>query len=315
MRCNQFLAKFLIITFLTGGSGCATYSANQPVMDPWQGYNRAIYKFNDTLDRYALKPIAKGYKFITPDIVEKGVTNFFSNIDDVTVTINDVLQGKFKQAAQDSTRFLLNTTLGLGGFIDVASRLGLEKHSEDFGQTLGKWGVAEGPYFMLPFLGPATIRSTGGRVADWGADPLTYVSPDWSKYSLVGGEFIDNRAQLLEASNLLDTVFDPYTFMRDAYVINRRRLAYDGKFPEPEGNTDALDELDELDELDMINSDQPSNNNPGNLELPANKPDALDELDRLELDTQPARQPPPDELDLLDELDTQQPTAGSGIKQ
>ncbi|MCB1756201.1 MAG: VacJ family lipoprotein [Gammaproteobacteria bacterium] len=313
MRLYLSLAKFLLITLLLGSSGCATYSASQAVHDPWEGYNRAMFKFNDKLDRYAMKPIAKGYKFVTPDIVEKGISNFFSNIDDVTVTVNDILQGKFLQAAQDSTRFLLNTTLGLGGFFDIATPLGLEKHREDFGQTLGKWGVAEGPYIVWPFLGPATVRSSGGRVTDWFADPLTYVSPDWAKYSLVGGEFVDIRAQLLEASNLLDTVFDPYTFMRDAYVLNRRKLAYDDRFPADAGE-------DATDELDLLDGDRPAQDELDQLDLPGAQPDALDELDeldefdRLELDTQPAA-PPPDELDMLDMLEELEQSEGATATQ
>ena len=300
MRLRRLLSAISTILIILSGTGCATYSVNQPVYDPWEKYNRAIYRFNDTLDRYALKPAAKGYKFVTPDFVEKGISNFFSNIDDVTVTFNDLLQGKFAQAAQDGWRFLLNSTVGLAGLFDVATALGLEKHREDFGQTLGKWGVAEGPYFMLPFLGPATVRSTGGRVVDWGTDPLTYVSPDWAKYSLIGGEFVENRAQLLEASNLLDSAFDPYTFLRDAYVINRRQLAYDDVFPSSDQDDDELDLLDqqpatdpdsdELDELDKLE-----------------QPDELDELDLLDAESKPSRLP----ADQWDELDALQETEKS----
>lgn len=277
------VAAFCLLTM----GGCATYPVGHPISDPWENYNRTIYKFNDTIDRYALKPVAKGYQFIAPSFVEKGVSNFFSNIDDVSVTINDLLQGKFAQAAQDSWRFLLNSTIGIGGLFDVATPLGLEKHREDFGQTLGKWGVAEGPYVMLPFLGPATIRSSGGRVVDWATDPLTYVTPEWARLSLVGGEFVDQRAQLLEASGLLESAFDPYTFLRDAYITNRRQLAYDDNFPEAEDNVDEHDELDSLDskdELDMLD-----------------QTDELDELDLLDAEQdKPAI--PKDELDLLDEL-------------
>jgi phospholipid-binding lipoprotein MlaA len=260
-------------------SGCATYSANQTPHDPWENYNRAIYSFNDTLDRYALKPVAKGYKWVTPDFVEKGVSNFFSNIEDVVVTLNDVLQGKFALAAQDSWRFLLNTTLGVGGIFDVATPLGLAKHSEDFGQTLGKWGVAEGPYLMLPFLGPATVRSASGRLIDWPTDPLTYINPAITRYSLTGVEFVDNRAQLLDASKLLDTAFDPYTFMRDAYVIHRRKLAYDDQF-----NSNGDDQqLDDLDSLERIDDEQSPDDELDELDLLEETPlDALDELDALD---------------------------------
>ncbi len=285
MHLKKSLFGFILTLTITINTGCATYSANQAVYDPWQGYNRAIYKFNDTLDRYALKPVAKGYKLVTPDFIETGIRNFFSNLDDVTVTINDLLQAKFAQSAQDGWRFLINSTIGIGGLFDVATYLGLPKHREDFGQTLGKWGVAEGPYFVLPFLGPATIRSTTGRIGDWVADPLTYVSPDWARLSLVGGEFIDIRAQLLQASNLLDTVFDPYLFVRDAYVRNRRQLSYDDDLLEPSDETDGIDELDALDE--------PTKN------------DELDELDLLDSEQTPTVK---DELDALDELEQQEST-------
>lgn len=287
MRHTKILASITIACSLATSSGCATYSASHMVSDPWEDYNRAIYGFNDKLDRYALKPVAKGYKFITPDFVETGVSNFFSNIDDVTVIVNDILQGKIKQAGLDTSRLLLNTTFGIAGLFDVATPMGLPKHHEDFGQTLGKWGVAEGPYIVIPFLGPATVRSTSGAIVDFPTDPLTYVAPDWARYSLIGGEKIDTRAQLLEASNLLDTVYDPYSFLRDAYVKNRRALAYDGNFPEHSSNEfDALEEStsadDELDELDSLD---------GTLD----ELDALDELDNLDATS--------DELNALDELD------------
>ncbi|HBR95965.1 MAG TPA: ABC transporter [Gammaproteobacteria bacterium] len=291
IRYTMRFATLLCLLFL---SGCATYSANHPVSDPWENYNRAIYKFNDALDRYAVKPAAKGYRFITPQFVETGVHNFFSNIDDITVTINDLLQGKFAQAAQDAWRFLLNTTVGIGGLFDVATPLGLPKHNEDFGQTLGKWGVAEGPYFMLPFLGPSTLRSAGGSIVDRATDPKTYVTPEWARYSLIGGDLLDTRVQLLESSGLLDSAFDPYTFLRNAYVINRRQLAYDNVFPEttdaPSDADDPLDTLDDSDPLDALDA----------LDSEADELDALDALDAL--DDAPAA-PAADELDELDALD------------
>ncbi|MDO6460292.1 VacJ family lipoprotein [Granulosicoccaceae sp. 1_MG-2023] len=280
-------------------SGCATTSApNGEIHDPWMNYNRAVYNFNDKLDRYALQPVAKGYRAVTPDFIETGIGNFFRNIDDVTVAINALLQGKITQAGQDTARLLVNSTLGLAGFIDVAGMMGLEKHDEDFGQTLGVWGVAEGPYFVIPFLGPATVRSAGGRVGDWYTDPLSYVKPTWARYGLVGGEFIDIRAQLLDASGLLATTFDPYTFMRDAYISNRRSKVLDGRSPDDADYDDApqddySDELDDLldggdgaDELDMLLGDDAA---------PADEPDELDLL----LGDDPAPAQEPDELDLL----------------
>ncbi len=284
---KALLGVFIVVTTLFH-AGCATYTINQPAYDPWEGYNRAIYSFNDKMDRYALKPIAKGYKFVTPNFVEKGIQNFFSNLDDVTVTLNDFLQGKIAQGASDAWRFLLNSTIGIVGLFDVATPLGLPKHHEDFGQTLGKWGVAEGPYFVLPFLGPATIRSTTGRLGDYVADPLTYVSPNSVRLSLVGGEFIDTRAQLLQASDFLDTVFDPYLFLRDAYVSNRRQLTYD-KDAGPDISEETIDELDILDKPTSTQSDKNELDELDSL-------DDLDELDKLDIENK-------DELDLLDELE------------
>ncbi len=284
MRPIKILACIPMIFALLLTSGCATYSASQEVGDPWENYNRKVYVFNDALDRYALKPVAKGYKYITPDFIEIGIANFFSNIDDITVVVNDLLQGKLKQAGLDTSRLLLNSTFGVAGLFDVATPMGMPKHNEDFGQTLGKWGVAEGPYVIIPFLGPATMRSTSGLIVDWQTDPLTYVSPDWARYSFIGTEKIDERAQLLEASNLLDTVYDPYSFLRDAYVKNRRTLAYDGNFPKKEAS-------DELDLLDGLSTDGDQLDDLDNLDAAADELDKLDDLDAL------------DELDQLDELD------------
>ena len=278
MLMTRYLRGLLAGALALLATGCATTQAvNSEIHDPWMGYNRAVYTFNDKLDRYALKPVAKGYRAVTPDFVERGIGNFFSNLDDVTVAINALLQGKFAQAGQDTARLLLNSTLGLAGFVDVAGMMGMEKHHEDFGQTLGVWGVAEGPYFILPFLGPATVRSAGGRIVDWGTDPLSYVNPVWARAGLVGGEFIDIRAQLLDASGLLETAFDPYTFMRDAYVTSRRTAVLDGRTGDDYPEDAPVDELDDLlgdgdsgDELDMLLGDSPA--------TPASEPDELDLL-------------------------------------
>ena len=288
------LARLLLILALLSTTSCATYSANQAVHDPWEGYNRKMYAFNDAVDRYALKPVAKGYKSITPDLLEVGISNFFSNIDDVVVTINDLLQGKFIQALQDSGRFLLNSTVGIGGLFDVASRVGLPKHHEDFGQTLGKWGVAEGPFVVLPFLGPATLRSTAGRVGDMPMDPMSYATPNNARYGLVGAELLNTRAQLLGASGILDSAFDPYLLLRDLYVKNRRNLTYDGEL-KPENGTDDLDELDafdnEADELDEL--------------------DELDALDDMDAEEEASDTPILDELDELDRWDAEDAAASN----
>ncbi|HHJ19914.1 MAG TPA: VacJ family lipoprotein, partial [Gammaproteobacteria bacterium] len=176
-------------------SGCATIPQGQRhPADPWEGYNRAIFKFNDKLDQIVLKPVAKGYQKVTPDIVETGVSNFFSNLFDVGVSLNNLLQGKPRRAGSDLMRFVMNSTFGIAGLFDVASSAGLEKHNEDFGQTLATWGVPSGPYFMLPFLGPSTIRDTGALSVDYYTRyPWVFLEDDTARTGLTVLNFIDTR--------------------------------------------------------------------------------------------------------------------------
>src|SRR3990172_4959432 len=180
--------------------------------DPLEGFNRAMYTFNDKLDRYVLKPLAKGYRAITPAPVSKSISNFFSNLHDPAIMLNNLIQGKPKQAASDLGRVLVNSTIGIAGLFDVASKMGLEKHNEDFGQTLAVWGVGDGPYLVLPFFGPSNVR-------DGAALPV---------------ETIYRRAQLLHASDILDQAAgqDPYVFVREASRQRRRNLIYDGNPPQ-----------------------------------------------------------------------------------
>ena len=224
--------------------------------DPLEGYNRAIYKFNDTLDRFVLKPVAKGYKAVMPEIIDDGVTNFFNNLDDVIVVANDVLQGKFDQAARDSTRLVFNTTFGLLGFFDVAGRyMDLPKQNEDFGQTLGKWGVGEGGYLMLPFLGPSTYRDAPALLVDWFLfNPIRFLNPDLpSRIATLAVEAVDTRADLLRVEKALeDAALDRYVFIREAYLQRRLNLVYDGNPPQSELEDFDLEELEELEELDEL---------------------------------------------------------------
>jgi len=224
-------------------SGCASVSTPPPENDPYEHFNRTVYRFNDTLDRAILKPVAKGYQKVVPQPVDDGVTNFFSNLDDVTVTLNDLLQGKVRQAGSDLSRLVWNSTVGIAGLFDVASHLGLPKHNEDFGQTLGKWGVSSGPYLVLPFLGPSTFRDTAALPADWVSDPLYhYYDEDKNGYwKLKSVYYVDKRADLLRASRILEqAALDEYVFMREAYLQRRQSLVYDGNPPQPE--FDLLDE-------------------------------------------------------------------------
>ncbi len=221
-------------------SGCATVKTPDP-NDPWESWNRSMQSFNDNLDDYLMKPVAKGYKFITPDFVDMGITNFFRNIDDIGVCANDLLQGKFMQSSMDGARFLVNTTAGVGGFIDVGSMIDLPKHNEDFDQTLGVWGVPTGPYLVLPIFGPSSPRGVVGLAGDAAMNPFTYVgfylNPEWIGAAVsmgAGGlKAIDMRADLLGMEKVAsEAALDRYQFFRDAYLSNRNYLVNDGKVEE-----------------------------------------------------------------------------------
>ena len=203
--------------------------------DPFERYNRAMYAFNDSFDRAIAQPVARGYQAVMPSWADRGITNFFSNIGDISVIVNDLLQLKFKQCLADFTRFVINSTVGLAGFIDIATSWGLKKHNEDFGQTLGYWGLPPGPYLILPFLGPGTVRDTTGLVVDLFAfDPtINYVHDAAIRNRMLLTDFVDTRADLLQSSRLLDTAaLDPYAFLREAYLQRRQNLVYDGNPPD-----------------------------------------------------------------------------------
>ena len=195
-------------------------------VDPWEGFNRAMFSFNDGLDTYALKPVSQGYKAVMPDIAETGVNNFFENLADVGTLLNNLLQGKFSNATEDFARIAFNSTFGLAGLIDVATPMGIEKHDEDFGQTFGYWGVDSGPYLVLPFFGPATVRDGIGMVPDFLVDPVRQLDDNGARNALYVTRIIDGRAQLLEAEKLISG--DKYTFIRDAYLQKRAFSIVDG---------------------------------------------------------------------------------------
>lgn len=201
--------------------------------DPFEGFNRAMYTFNDKFDTYLLKPVAKGYRAVVPTPARQGVSNFFSNLREPMVMLNDALQGKFTYAASDLGRFLTNSTLGVLGLFDVASRLGLEKRNEDFGQTLAVWGVAEGPYLVLPFLGPSGVRDGVGWVGDYYAHPVTYMEESSTAGKVTAMGIVDTRTGYLEAGDILYEAAgdDPYIFVREAYRQRRRSLIHDGAAP------------------------------------------------------------------------------------
>ncbi len=218
---------------LLGLTACA--SKHSAATDPWEGYNRAMFSFNEGVDRALIKPVAKGYEWLVPTPVNTIITNFFSNIGDVWVSTNNLFQGKIREAGSDLSRVVLNSSLGIGGLVDVATDMGFDKHDEDFGQTFGHWGMGDGPYFVLPFLGASTLRDAFGQVVDWGADPLTHVNPDKVHYPLVGLRLIDTRADLFPAEKMFEAgAIDKYTYLRDAYLQHRRYVIYDGHPPREE---------------------------------------------------------------------------------
>lgn len=203
------------------------------VSDPFEGLNRGLYSVHNVIDRFALKPLALGYRYVIPNPVRKGVRNVLHNVASPVILANDVLQGSPKKAGRTVARFGVNTTVGVLGIFDVASHWGIDKHDEDFGQTLGKWGVGEGPYIFIPILGPSNARDAVGRVADIFFDPLTYVSFDGdtevkiTRAVLTG---LDTREQLIEPIEDLEAqTADPYATMKRIYTANRRNDIKDGR--------------------------------------------------------------------------------------
>jgi len=203
-------------------TGCATApNAKRDPRDPFERVNRVTYKFNDSVDRAVLKPVAKGYKKVTPRFVQTGVSNFFENLEQPTVIISDLLQAKFKPAFSDTGRFLLNTTIGIGGFLDPASAAGLDKNDEDLGQAFGKWGIPAGPYLVIPLMGFSDVRDGIGSIGEIYTNPVHYVERDAWRYSITGVGLIDMRAGLLDTEQALQNTFDKYAFIRNAYLQRR----------------------------------------------------------------------------------------------
>lgn len=201
--------------------------------DPLEPFNRAMFGFNEALDRTVLTPVARGYQAAVPELVRAGVSNFFGNFADAWSAVNQALQGKGEAAATMTARVATNTLFGVGGLFDVASDLGIERQSEDFGQTLGRWGVPAGPYLVWPVLGPSTLRDSFGRPLDVAATPGAIVHDSGSGLALSALNLVDTRASLLSASRVVEGIaLDKYTFIRDAYIARRRNLVYDGNPPE-----------------------------------------------------------------------------------
>lgn len=266
-------------------SGCSTTPTAQDKNDPWEGWNRDVHSFNKGFDDNILKPLAKGYQDITPNPVDEGISNVFSNINDIGVTINDFLQLKFLQGGMDASRFLVNTTVGLVGVFDVAKMIDLPKHDEDFGQTLGYWGVPSGSYMVLPFIGASSPRETFGLIGDALFNPLTYVSffggfaANAASAAASAVDVTDTRSDLMSSEKILDEAsVDRYDFVKNAYKQRREFLIYDGN--PPEDNDDPL-----ADEGNGVGTSIGStNNNPQvtsttNAIAPVNPPNAVPIID------------------------------------
>jgi len=222
-------------------AGCAT-TAKDP-QDPFEGWNREVQTFNDKLDDYLMKPVAKGYQWITPSFVDRGVSNFFSNINDIGVTLNDLFQCKISQTGMDGARFLVNTTAGVAGFVDVAAMIDLPKHNEDFDQTMGVWGVPSGPYLVLPFFGPSSPRGVGGLIGDAAMNPISYLDSGVISGGLFGVNAVDLRADNLANEKIAtEAAVDRYAFFKSAYFQQREYLIHDGNMPEGEELLDIEDE-------------------------------------------------------------------------
>ena len=242
MQQKKLMAQLGCLVLLGMLAGCATVAKDPK--DPLEGWNRGVQSFNDDLDDYAMKPIAKGYRWITPSFVDRGVTNFFSNINDIGVTINDLLQFKISQTGMDGARFIVNTIAGIAGFVDVAEMIDLPKHNEDFDQTMGVWGVPTGPYLVLPFFGPSSPRGVGGLIGDAAMNPISYIDSG----IITGGLFALNAADL-RADNLsteriaTEAAIDRYAFFKSAYFQQREYLINDGNMPE---GSDVLENDEEF---------------------------------------------------------------------
>ncbi len=270
MNLPRLFYRLLTVAFLGSlllAGGCASRLASEPASaetapaeqprppaakpaapdnnDPYEKFNRLAYSFNEWFDRYILKPVSKGYRAVLPSPIRTGIGNFFNNLREPIVIFNDLFQGKFKQALSDTGRFLVNTTVGIGGLLDPATSMGMKRHDEDFGQTMAVWGVGDGPYVVIPFLGPSNLRDSAALIVDWQVYPPNRMEETSTRDKLLVLEVVDKRSQLLEATDILEQAAgqDPYTFVREAYRLRRRNMVYDGNPPKtvPKGLFDDDD--------------------------------------------------------------------------
>lgn len=240
-------SRLALLALLAALAGCAS-TAERDARDPFEPLNRTVYRFNDKVDQVVAQPVARTYRRVVPGEIRDRVRNFFGNIGDFFIGVNNFLQGKFEDGVSDWARVAFNTTVGLFGIHDVATDMGYEKHNEDFGQTLGRWGAGTGPYVVLPFLGSSDVRDGIGTGVDIYTDPLGDVRPYHLQYGLWALRFTQLRADLLDASRILEeAALDKYVFQRDAYLQRRRSLVYDGHPPReklPDDDQGADDDKD-----------------------------------------------------------------------
>lgn len=232
------LSGAVVLSVLISLSFASHAQANEE--DRWEGFNRRVFAFNEFFDRWLLKPLAKVYVAVTPRFVDDGVSNVFNNVGEVGNFANNVMQGKGHAAMTDISRLLLNSTLGIGGVFDPATKIGVESSEEDFGQTMGTWNVASGPYLVLPFLGPSTVRDAFGKIPDRLLSPVTYIDHDETRLWVSATDLLDTRADLLDTERLIQG--DRYTFLRDAYLQRRAYLLADGEVEDDFTSEDFDDE-------------------------------------------------------------------------
>jgi phospholipid-binding lipoprotein MlaA len=228
---NRWARNLLLALLLTGLAGCATTNGGD-ARDPLEGFNRAMYSFNEGFDQAIGKPVSTAYRDVLPGPARMMVRNFFSNLADPWIGLNNLLQGKPLDALTDWTRFAMNSTFGLFGILDFASEVGIEKHDEDFGQTMGRWGMDEGAYLVWPFLGSSTVRDSVGLLPDSYFDPVLRHEPGGVAFAVAAVRGVSRRADLLDASRILEeAALDKYVFQRDAHLQRRKSLIYDGNPP------------------------------------------------------------------------------------
>ncbi|MCF6204419.1 MAG: VacJ family lipoprotein [Methylococcaceae bacterium] len=294
-----FVSVFLILFFL---SGCASHHSidsepsvvevNEQEIDPFEGVNRKVYSFNKVVDEYVAKPISDAYIWVTPKIVQTGVSNFFNNLSDINVFLNDFMQGKLRQGGLDTGRFLVNSTLGLGGLFDVATGFGLQQNEEDFAQTLAVWGVPQGPYLMIPVLGPMTSRGIPGAVFDAAANPTSYIGFGVPLQFLQMLQVINARANAEgDLKFINEAALDPYIFTREAFLQYRKNLIADGELS---GNEDDFFDLED----DFYEEDQ---NESINLDID-NKPVVSKEVKVNSAPTLPVISPQVEEVDIDEQI-------------